>query len=282
MPPTPTLLERSQQALENGAIEEARRLAEEAYAPPASYPEAAELLGYILQVQGEHAEAVKVLSAAIQARPDCAECYNNRGLSNEQIGNLDGAEADLRQAIAVDPSFADAYYNLGVLRYMLDDYQDAAALLSQAVELAPQDSNAWLQLALARQRLDQPQDAIDALNRCIELSHGFVDQAYYMRGQLYAQVGEFAAAEVDFDTAIGKGLRNADTLYYRGLMRYYQDNLDGALVDLLEVVEGYEPDNAEAHYQLAYIYARLGDQDKAREHAQRAIDLDPPQVTSGD
>jgi len=115
-PVSSRLLEQSRQALEEGNLTEARRMAEEAFVAPDTSPEAAYLLGYILQQQGEHAGAIDKFTMAIQSLPECGRCYNNRALSYEEIGDPESAETDLRQAIEIDPGLADAYYNLGLMR----------------------------------------------------------------------------------------------------------------------------------------------------------------------
>ena len=42
------------------------------------------------------------------------------------------------------------------------------------------------------------------------------------------------------------------------------------------LVNAGDANHADAHYYLSYTYAQLGDQDAARDHAQTALELDPP------
>lgn len=54
-------------------------------------------------------EAVADANKAIELKPRRLEvAYYNRGLANEQLGNIGGAFQDYRQALAIEPKFAAA------------------------------------------------------------------------------------------------------------------------------------------------------------------------------
>ena len=233
------------------------------------------LRGVVLQQMDDQQAAIVSFSAAIDLDPGYADGYNNRGLSSQAIDNVAQAEADFRRAIELDPEFGLAHYNLGTFLYSQHDYAQAIEHLEKATKLLPEDSDVWFQLGLANDRGAQPEDAIAAFSQAIEIDQGFDDRSFYLRGIIYAEQGSFQEAEVNFDQAIRKGLRNADTLFYRALMHYYQGDYHVALDDLLEALS-YEPQSPEIHYYLGFVYAQLGNQDKARDHAQRALELDPP------
>lgn len=233
------------------------------------------LQGSIYQQLGDHEMAVASFDQAINLNNQFADSYNNRGLSWQMLAEDGRAEADFRRAIAIEPTMAIAHYNLALLQYGRAEYSEASVQLQEVVRLSPDDSDAWFQLGLTYDRLDQAEEAIAALTRSIEIDQGFDDQAFFLRGVIYAENGDFAQAEADFNEAIRKGLRNAETLFYRGLMRYYLENYQLAVEDLQEAII-YEPQFADAYYYLSFTYARLGDEQKARQLAQRALDLDPP------
>lgn len=233
------------------------------------------LQGSIYQQLGDHETAVASFDQAINLNNQFADSYNNRGLSWQMLAEDERAEADFRQAIAIEPTMAIAHYNLALLQYGRAEYAEAAVQLQEVVRLSPDDSDAWFQLGLTYDRLDQAEAAIVALTQSIEIDQGFDDQAFFLRGVIYAENGDFALGEADFNEAIRKGLRNAETLFYRGLMRYYLENYQLAVEDLQEAIV-YEPQFADAYYYLSFTYARLGDEQKARQYAQRALELDPP------
>ena len=205
---------------------------------------------------------------------DAIEAFN-LGIDHLQNNELEHAVVAFTEAIELDPEFGLAHYNLGTFLYGQHEYARAIEHLNRATELASEDSDIWFQLGLAYDRADQPVDAIAAFSRAIEIDQGFDDRSFYLRGIIYAEQGSFKEAEADFDEAIRKGLRNADTLFYRALMRYYQEEYQAALDDLVEALT-YRPQSPEINYYLGFVYAQLGDQDKARGYVQKALELDPP------
>lgn len=233
------------------------------------------LRGTIHQQQENHQAAIGDFTQAIALDGRCADCFNNRALSYQVLEDVESAEADLVQALEIDPTLGMAYYNLGSLRYSEEEFEAAISLLEEAAQLETEDSDVWFQLALAYDRTNQIEKAVDALTTAIAIDQGFDDRSFYLRGIFYAELGEWTQAEHDFEQALSRGLRNGETLFYRGLARYYQEDLQGALTDMQEAI-AYEPELADAHYYLSYIHARLGNQDLARDHAQIALDLDPP------
>lgn len=232
------------------------------------------LQGSIFQQQDQHEAALKSFNQALALDPVFADAYNNRALSQRILGDDAAAEADFREAIRLNPDFGLAHYNLAVLLHEKYEYAQALAELQLAAQLLPQDSDIWFQLGLTADRNNQPDLAIQSFTKAIEIDQGFDDQSFYMRGIVFGEIGDFQKAELDFDRVIQMGLRNAETLFYRGLMRYYRENYQGALDDFREALR-YAPQDVDTLYYLSFTCARTGDVDCARDFAQKALDMDP-------
>lgn len=88
----------------------------------AIYPNDAELikeeLAYLL-ANNKTEEAFANFDKAIANEPSNATLYYNRGLINDQLGNVEKADADYSKAISIKPDFFDAAYNLGGMYYNL-------------------------------------------------------------------------------------------------------------------------------------------------------------------
>lgn len=276
-PPTdpPSLYQRALSSYRAGAFQQARELLDALLPQTQPTAELYNLSGLIHQHLGQHTRAIADFERALKLDPRYAQSYSNRAVSREALGDLALAKADFDMALKVDPKHVTAYYNLAIVHYLEGDYAAAVKHLEQATQLAPDDSDSWFQLGLAYDRLGDLDRTILAFSRVIEIEQGFDDEAFLWRGLAYLEKGQFTSAEADFSNAIAKGLRTRDTLFYRGLARYYLQRDAEALVDFDDAL-AYAPKDAESYYYKSYIYARRGDQDKARAAAQKALELDPP------
>lgn len=85
--------------------------------------------------------SLKALDAGLAALPDDLDLLYARSLRHETLGDIPGAERDLRRLLELDPDNADA---LNALGYTLADntrrYDEALALIEKALRLKPDDA----------------------------------------------------------------------------------------------------------------------------------------------
>jgi len=100
--------------------------------------------------------AIPVLTEALSKEPESVEILYTRALAFEQLGNIDGAETDLRKILDLKPNDPDAMNALGyTLADRTDRYQEAYVLIEKALEQKPEsaailDSMGWVLLKLGR------------------------------------------------------------------------------------------------------------------------------------
>jgi tetratricopeptide (TPR) repeat protein len=151
------------------------------------------------------------------------------------------AEAYFRLALRDDPSSAEAHYGLGSVYLKQDNPNEARASFQQAVRLNASypdtRPNAWNNLGLLDLRDGRADDAI-----------GCFEEA------LRANPGHWIALE---------NLGNA----YRQQQRWVEAR------QTLERAVAMRPQEPEANYSLAMVFAQTGDNDRAYEYLQRALKL---------
>ena len=77
------------------------------------HADANHLLGVIAHQAGDHGTAVELIGKAIRHDPSTPAYHCNLGNALYELGRLDEAAANQRQAIALNPDYAMAHNNLG-------------------------------------------------------------------------------------------------------------------------------------------------------------------------
>jgi tetratricopeptide (TPR) repeat protein len=80
-------------------------------------------------------EAFQTYDRALAVNPNCADCYNDRGLSLFYIGDPTSALESFDKAIAIDPGFTHAWLSKGFVLISEGRYQEAVAPLNKVKEL---------------------------------------------------------------------------------------------------------------------------------------------------
>lgn len=143
----------------------------------------------ILKDADLQAEAMELLSGAIEASPEKNDLYYARSLVAEQLGQLELAEQDLRKVLETEPDNAHA---LNALGYMLADgtgrYQEALQYIERAFALSPEepaiiDSMGWIHY-----RLNDFDKALEYLRRAYALDQdaeiaAHLGEVLWMKGE---------------------------------------------------------------------------------------------------
>jgi tetratricopeptide (TPR) repeat protein len=80
-------------------------------------------------------EAFQTYDRAIAVNPNCADCYNDRGLALFYIGDPTSALESFDKAIAIEPSFTHAWLSKGFVLVSTGRYQEAIAPLNKVKEI---------------------------------------------------------------------------------------------------------------------------------------------------
>lgn len=92
-------------------------------------------LGDMYFESAQYVEAFQIYDKAIAVNPNCADCYNDRGLSLYYIGDPTSALESFDKAIALDPRFTHAWLSKGFVLISQGRYQEAVAPLNKVKEM---------------------------------------------------------------------------------------------------------------------------------------------------
>ena len=104
---------------------------------------------------------------------DYAEAHNNLGVTLQELGRLDEAEASLRQAIALKFDYANAHQNLGRTLQALGRLDEAEAIYRKAIFLRPEHAEAHNGLGMTLQALGRLDEAEAIYRKAIAFKANF-------------------------------------------------------------------------------------------------------------
>ncbi|WP_239461248.1 tetratricopeptide repeat protein [Occallatibacter savannae] len=171
--------------------------------------------------------------------------WNNYGIALLDSLQYEKSVEAFKQVATLRPDYADAYTNMAVVETVWERYNDAKPHLAKALELLPGDPRALYYRAIVERNAGQIQEAIEDLKAML---------AKYPRAK--------------------DGLRELG-------FSYYQAHDYPNAREQYEKLQAIDPDDLAAHYQLAILYRRLGEKDKAAvESAKFADQKDDPTAST--
>ena len=141
--------------------------------PPGTVALVAEAQRYYANRQPEKAEE-KYLQVLQQDKKNVPTLANLAAIELD-LGHLEVAEINIKQAVALAPDDAYSFFVLGRLRFRQKSYDEAIDALSRAAKLDPQDAQIqnFLGLALSDKGLRGPAET--ALRKAIQLDPGYAN-----------------------------------------------------------------------------------------------------------
>jgi tetratricopeptide (TPR) repeat protein len=171
--------------------------------------------------------------------------WNNYGIALLDAQQYPAAVRAFEHVAELRPDYADAFTNMAVVEISWERYDDAKANLAKALAILPGDPRALYYRALVERNAGQVEEAIADLREMV---------AKYPRSK--------------------DGWRELGFSYFQ--KHDYPNSRDAYLK-----LQGIDPDDLAAHYQLAILYRRLHEVDKAAiESAKFADQKDDPTAST--
>ncbi len=171
--------------------------------------------------------------------------WNNYGIALLDAQQYEASVKAFEHVAALRPDYADAFTNMAIVEISWERYDDAKPHLAKALELLPGDP-----------------------------------RALYYRALVERNAGQVKEAAADLEEVVAKYPRSKDALRELGFSYYQQHDYPRAR-DAYEKLQAVDPDDLAAHYQLAILYRRLGEKEKAAiESAKFADQKDDPTAST--
>ncbi len=201
-------------------------------------------------------EAVRFLTAAIAIRPGSSDAHFDLGRVLHNKGDLDGAEAECREAIRLKPDHSGAHLNLGVALRHKGDLDGALAEYREAIRLQPDDAGAHRNLGGALLGKGDLDGALAECREAIRLQPDLADAHSNLGGALQDK-GDLDGALAEYREAIRLKPDHAGAHLNLGDALLDKRELDGAVAEYREAIR-LKPDHAGAHNNLGQTLQAQG------------------------
>ncbi len=215
------------------------------------------------------AEALTRVDAALAPDPDVAEFHALRGSTLLRLGRASDARGAFERSVELDPENGMALAGLATVVAGQGDPKRAVELFDEAAELEPdQDDFRFAAAQLTRDGGDTA-EAERRLRDLVRRSPGHVGARNNLAWML-AEKGE----DLDLALALAQEARrldqSPDVLDTLGWVRFKRGEMSAAVVALEQAVEAGA--DASMRYRLGVALSKAGDDERAREMLQAAIE----------
>ncbi len=185
-------------------------------------------------------------------------------------GKPEEALAAARRALAENPEMADAWQVLGSSYEDLGLYKEALVALKEAVQRSGPRSDLVLAVARVQLELGQIEEALKGIQFAREA--GVVNPiALRQVGLQLAEIGLIDEAMDLLNEMAVDGTPESLTALARVKT---EAGAQQEAITILDSVLAADSENAKAHENLSLVYLRLSDWERARNHAERALEID--------
>jgi tetratricopeptide (TPR) repeat protein len=230
--------------------------------------------------EGRVDEAVALAEKAVAAGGG-APAQAALGHALEAKGDMKGAEAAYRAAMAADATRLGPIIGLASVLRRTGRAAEAEPMLQKVIDASPGAVEAYKEQARVKMALGRAQDAIADANLAAAMSENdpeaqkLVIEVKAARALQALGQGQTDLAVQDLTSLRDQNPESAEVRLGLGRAQIARRDADAALAELQKAVE-LDPENAEAQYQLGYVYQVMKQNPQAAlDPYEKAVAADP-------
>ena len=180
------------------------------------------------------------------------------------------AQESLERSLKINPTFDQAMTALARALHQQGKDPEAIQWIDKALQQNPKNIRAWYQKGWISVAAN-PDGAMDDFQKTLEIQPGFA-MAHRDLGIILLQKGRYDEAANHLEQAVSLGLTHARLYNFLGIA-YSRTGRYQDAVKVYTKALGQEPNFAEAHLNLSYVYEKLKRLDEAHTHYDTACKL---------
>ena len=228
----------------------------------------------------DRAKAYKLLDKALQINPNFAFIHYTLGYFYYAENKHDKAVGKLNEAIRLDSMFFPAHKLLGDIYFEEKSFEEAVREYKTAISINSYDATLLNNLGLAFMNLENYQEAIKFLKEAVSLAPENINFRYSL-ASVYKDAGEFEKSIIEYNKVINEQPNYPNV--YNDLANIYQQQGRKE-----KAIEEYKkelvlcrdrllasPNDPLLLNGIACAYNGIGEYDKAKAFADKALRIDP-------
>ena len=230
----------------NGNINHAKASCESLLADYPKQVQVMQMLGWINAQSGRWAEAVEILSNAIEVDIKNPQSYYILGNIMCKFESWAGGIECYSTTLSIDPHHFESACNMGNAYLELNQANEALASYDLAIRIKPQYAEAYSNRGNALRKLDRLEEALISYEYALAIEPDF-SQAYLNRGVALQALNRFDEAIVCYDNAMLIRPDYAEALTNRGTALVALNRIQESIASYDQAIEA-QPDYADAYW----------------------------------
>ncbi len=236
--------------------------------------EALHLLGVVAQQSGKHAEAIELITTAIdRAGAPRAVMVCNLGAALQAAGDIDAAIDRYEQSLALEPDYLDARHNLAAAYAARGQHERAVDAYQQVLERDPAHRLALINLAKSLEQLRRTEQAIACYRQAVSAHPGDIE-ALLNLGALLGRLGDSNAAENCFGEILQQTPEHALAHFNLGCIDQQRGRVENAAAHYRRAVAS-QPRHLGAWNNLGIVLKQLQQFKEAENCLREVVAVDP-------
>jgi tetratricopeptide (TPR) repeat protein len=201
------------------------------------------------------------INERIKSQPNNPDHYVERARYYLNFNDYDKAILDLDRALAADTTRTDILLIRGKTKFSFQFFKEAKDDYEKCILIAPDNTDCLLRKAEMELLLRNYGQALKDINDALRFND-YLEEAYYLKGLYYAEIGDTLLAASSYQTAIEVFPDYYDAYISLGLL-YHKAKSDLAL-EYYNTALSIDPLSFEAFYNKAMYLQETGFRDRKR------------------
>lgn len=215
------------------------------------------------------------LNKKILDNPDDANLYNERAKIYLQFRQLEDAVNDTKRAIRIDTTNAAFYLTEADIFFAANETRNAKDVLELVVKKFPENTDGLLKLGELYYFVKQYENAFAKINQALKVNENLA-KGYYLKGNIYKEVGDTGKAISSLETAIEQDNKNPGIFLDLGLI--YAAKKNPLAFEYYDNAISLDPLNSEALYAKAKLFQDINQIKEAVVLYERILKNNPTHV----